>query len=73
MLTVVGIRTLRMVRVGRRGRRSLHYYNYYILNQTKDIITPCFICRQALVDYCNLDLEIIMRIYRRKQNYHMTM
>ncbi len=30
-----------------------------ILNQTENIITPCFICRQALNDYCNSDLEIV--------------
>lgn len=31
----------------------------YILNKTEKNITPCFICRQALYDYCNPELEII--------------
>lgn len=31
----------------------------YLLNKTENIITPCFICRQALKDYCNDDLEIV--------------
>ena len=27
---------------------------------SKSGVTPCFICRQALVDYCNLDTKIII-------------
>jgi len=36
-----------------------NFKKIYLLNKTEDIITPCFICRQALNDYCNHDLEII--------------
>ncbi len=31
----------------------------YLLNETEEKITPCFICRQALVDYCNKEVEIV--------------
>lgn len=41
------------------GKRKDDFDKIYLLNQTKNIITPCFICRQALIDYCNQDLEII--------------
>ena len=27
---------------------------------SKNGVTPCFICRQALVDYCNLDTKIVI-------------
>ena len=30
-----------------------------LLNETSNFITPCFVCRQALNDYCNDDLEIV--------------
>lgn len=41
------------------GKRKEDFKRIYILNKTDMMITPCFICRQALSDYCNLDLEII--------------
>lgn len=41
------------------GYKKDDFKRIYLLNKTKNIITPCFICRQALVDYCNSDLEII--------------
>lgn len=41
------------------GYQKEHFKKIYLLNQTENIITPCFICRQALSDYCNPDLEII--------------
>lgn len=41
------------------GYKKDNFKRIYILNKTNDIITPCFICRQALLDYCNQDLEII--------------
>lgn len=42
-----------------KGYKKDDFKRFYIYNQTDDKITPCFICRQALSDYCNLDLEII--------------
>lgn len=42
-----------------KGYHKDDFKRIYIYNQTEDKITPCFICRQALSDYCNLDLEII--------------
>ena len=27
---------------------------------SKNGVTPCFICRQALVDYCNFDTKIVI-------------
>lgn len=41
------------------GYKKEHFKKIYILNKTDNIITPCFICRQALHDYCNPDMEII--------------
>lgn len=41
------------------GYKKEHFQRIYILNKTENIITPCFICRQALNDYCNSNLEII--------------
>lgn len=35
------------------------YKTLYVLNNTEKSITPCFICRQALIDYCYKDLEIV--------------
>lgn len=41
------------------GYKKEYFNRIYILNKTNDIITPCFVCRQALVDYCSSDLEIV--------------
>lgn len=41
------------------GYQKEHFQRIYLLNKTKNMITPCFICRQALNDYCNPDLEIV--------------
>lgn len=41
------------------GLRKEDFKRIYILNQTEENISPCFICRQALHDYCNQDLEIV--------------
>lgn len=41
------------------GMKKENFKRIYLLNQTEDIITPCFICRQALSDFCNDNLEII--------------
>lgn len=41
------------------GLRKENFKRIYLLNQTENIITPCYICRQALNDYCNSDLEIV--------------
>jgi len=41
------------------GYNKDDFKKVYILNKTENIITPCFICRQALTDYCNSDLEIV--------------
>ena len=41
------------------GYKKDDFRKIYILNKTDKIITPCFICRQALSDYCSTNLEII--------------
>ncbi len=41
------------------GHKKEDFKKISILNKTEQMITPCFICRQALNDYCNPDLEII--------------
>lgn len=40
------------------GYQKEHFKKIYLLNKTENMITPCFICRQALNDYCNPDFEI---------------
>lgn len=41
------------------GCNKENFKRIYLLNKTEKNITPCFICRQALNDYCNPELEII--------------
>lgn len=41
------------------GLTKEDFKRIYLLNKTENFITPCFICRQALNDYCNPSLEII--------------
>ena len=41
------------------GKVKSDFKTIYILNDTESNISPCFICRQALVDYCPLDLKIV--------------
>lgn len=41
------------------GYGKEEFKRIYLLNKTKEIITPCFICRQALLDYCEPEFEII--------------
>ena len=40
------------------GYKKEDFKKIYLLNKTENIITPCFICRQALVDYCDSEFEI---------------
>lgn len=41
------------------GYKKNDFKRISILNKTEQFITPCFVCRQALNDYCNSDLEIV--------------
>ncbi len=41
------------------GKNKEDFKRIYILNETEKNITPCFICRQALYDFCNSNIEII--------------
>ena len=41
------------------GKNKDDFKRIYLLNETSNFITPCFVCRQALNDYCNDDLEIV--------------
>lgn len=41
------------------GYKKEDFRRIYLMNKTENMITPCFICRQALSDYCNEDLEIV--------------
>lgn len=41
------------------GYKKEDFVRIYLLSDTNDMITPCFICRQALQDYCCNNLEII--------------
>lgn len=35
----------------------------YIMNKTDNECYPCFVCRQALIDFCDLDTKIITYNY----------
>lgn len=41
------------------GYQKKDFVRIHLYNQKGHPITPCFICRQALLDYCPLELEII--------------
>ena len=41
------------------GYKKEDFQRIYLYNQSENNITPCFICRQAMLEYCNQDLEII--------------
>lgn len=43
----------------------------HIYNKSEKTITPCFICRQALVDYVNPDIEIISYTDKCQKTYHL--
>lgn len=51
------------------GKNKDDFKRIYLLNKTEKHITPCFICRQALSDYCNNDLEIIS--FNQKGEYQI--
>lgn len=38
------------------GKRKENIKEIHVMS--KNNVTPCFICRQALVDYCNLDINV---------------
>ena len=42
------------------GKRKEDFYKLHLYAESKETIFPCFICRQALIDYCNKDLEILI-------------
>lgn len=42
-----------------KGYKKSDFKKIHIYNKSQKTITPCFVCRQALVDYCNMDIEII--------------
>lgn len=41
------------------GYHKGDFKTLYLYNTTEQNIFPCFICRQALMDYCDLDTKII--------------
>ena len=41
------------------GYNKEDFKSIHLMAKSDKEITPCFICRQTLVDYCNKDLEII--------------
>ncbi len=41
------------------GYHKGDFKTLYLYNTTEQNIFPCFICRQALMDYCDLDTKIV--------------
>ncbi len=41
------------------GYHKGDFKTLYIYNTTEKSVFPCFICRQTLMDYCDLDTKII--------------
>ena len=40
------------------GYKKGDFKHLYLLASSGEIVYPCFICRQALFDYCDLDMPI---------------
>lgn len=51
------------------GYKKEDFKKIHIYNLTDKTITPCFVCRQALIDYCNMDIEIISYTDNLKKSY----
>ena len=41
------------------GKNKIDFKKIYVYNETEKFCRPCFICRQALNDYCSKNLEIV--------------
>ena len=41
------------------GKDINNFKRIHLMAKSNKEITPCFICRQTLIDYCNKDVEII--------------
>lgn len=41
------------------GKDTNDFKRIYLMAKSNKEITPCFICRQTLIDYCNKDVEIV--------------
>lgn len=41
------------------GKNKDDFKRIHLMDGKNKKITPCFICRQTLIDYCNPDLEVI--------------
>ena len=41
------------------GKDINDFKRIHLMAKSNKEITPCFICRQTLIDYCNKDVEII--------------
>lgn len=54
-----------------KGYTKDDFKRIHIYNKSRKTITPCFVCRQALVDYCNMDIEIISYTDTEKKIYHL--
>lgn len=56
-----------------KGYKKGDFSIIYILNNTEKPVKPCFICRQALTDYCNPDTEIISYgINGEQERFHVS-
>lgn len=42
------------------GYQKSDFKKLYLKAKTNQELYPCFICRQALVEFCNLDMEIVI-------------
>ncbi len=42
------------------GYQKDDFKRLYLKAGTNQLLYPCFICRQALVEFCNLDMEIVI-------------
>lgn len=42
-----------------RGKNKEDFKALYLMAKKDTNITPCFICRQTLIDYCNPDMDVI--------------
>ena len=54
-----------------KGYKKEDFKTIHLYNKSNQTITPCFVCRQALIDYCPLNLEIISYTDTEEKKYQL--
>ena len=54
------------------GYKKDDFLRLHLMAASCEIIYPCFICRQTLVDFCNDDMEIVIYDADEDREVHLT-